>query len=277
MLRLLLTGVAADVCGDVAARLRGATLEACPPLSGPTLPACDALVCAGPTCPDPELLQRFLSAGKHVLVAVNCPPFDALDTSASGRLTLVNPDRYLPSRQLIRRQLDGKLGAPGLIRLHRWEAAASAADVLDLLPCDLDLVAWLMGRAPNRVHAVGSTSGYVQVHLGFAGGGMALLDRTDRLPPGDGYSYLSVIGSAGAAYADDQHNVQLLYRGGAPQALRADEGTEALTTLVQEFADGLRAGRDPSPNPADWGQVREIMTAVRRSLESRQAVALEGR
>ena len=35
---------------------------------------------------------------------------------------VINPDRFLPSRQLIRQQIEaGKLGEVGLIRIHRWE------------------------------------------------------------------------------------------------------------------------------------------------------------
>ena len=46
-------------------------------------------------------------------------------TSAASRghatLSIVNPDRCLPSRQLLRQQLDtGKLGEAVLVRSHRW-------------------------------------------------------------------------------------------------------------------------------------------------------------
>src|SRR5207245_1284905 len=96
-------------------------------------------------------------------------------------------------RQLIRQHLDaGKLGEPGLIRLHRWTAPDSASSIL----LDLDLVHWYFGRSPNLVHAVEQES--LLVHLGFSGGGMALIDRLIRADQG-AYRSLSVIGSNGAA------------------------------------------------------------------------------
>src|SRR5262249_19729421 len=123
------------------------------------------------------------------------------------RLAVVNPDRYLPSRQLLRKQLPLPLGEPGLIRLHRLEPAGAArpAEVTDLPELPLrarDVILWLAGRWPNRAYAVehksdGTAGRCVQVHLGFAGGGMALLDFTDRLPPGGSYHSLSVIASNG--------------------------------------------------------------------------------
>src|SRR5262249_44090281 len=130
------------------------------------------------------------------------------------------------------------------------------------------------------VYAAGQTEGpgsLVQVHLGFPGGAMALIEHTDRLPPGDGYQSLAVIGTAGAAYADDHQNMQLAYRGGRPQAVRTEEEAGALAALVQDFADALRAGRDLSASVPAWQGVLAVADAARRSLASRQAVPLEGR
>jgi hypothetical protein len=106
---------------------------------------------------------------------------------------------------------------------------------------------------------------------------MALVEYAGRLPPGDGYQSLSVIGSAGAAYADDHANMQLVYRGGRPQAVRTDEGAGHLAALVQEFVDALAAGRDTSGTVTAWQRVWAVVDAVQRSLEARQAIALEGR
>jgi hypothetical protein len=38
--------------------------------------------------------------------------------------------------------------------------------------------------------------------------------------------------------------MQLVYRGGRPQAVRTDEGTRPLAAMVQEFVDGLHTGGD---------------------------------
>ena len=202
-----------------------------------------------------------------------------------------NPDRFLPSRQLIRQQLDsGKLGDVGLIRVHRWEPTVghvsnvpgltrhveNVPHEINGLPTglmrDLDLVLWLVGKLPNSIHAVSrseshdSQSKFIQVHLGFPGGAMALIDYSNQLPEGDGYQSLSVIGSTGAAYADDHQNMQLVFRGGNAQAVRAEETGRRHAALIQEFVDGLQAGREVSSAVADWQRVVDLANAVTRSM-----------
>lgn len=258
----------------VATRLRGATVV--PYGSGD----CNAALICG-VGPAPEELLR---AGIRVLLAAEpCPPLAAIEALSNEarqrgvRFAVVNPERYLPSRQLIRKQLGGALGEAGLIRSHRWEPPGVAADVAGLpdpLIRDLDVALWLAGRAPDRVFAVEQKSAgrYLQVHLGFPHGGMALLDYASTLPPGDGYSSLSVIAASGAAYADDHQNAQLLFRGGRPQALRSEECAGQLAAIAQEFVDSLRAGRDfPASN---WKVVFAVTRAAEESLASGRAVAL---
>lgn len=275
----------------VAVRLRGATVEPCDDLSrfrGPP-DGCDAILLAGPPHPDLTTLGQLLAAKAHVLlIADPCPPGTKIQgaftfaQSVGVRLAVVNPDRYLPSRRLIRGQLPVPLGEPGLIRLHRWEpAGAATAGLPDPLLRDLDVVLWLAGRRPDCVFAVGHQSDapgrYVQVHLGLPGGGMALLDYTDRLPPGDDYRSLSVIASSGAAHADDHQNVQLVYRGGHPQALRTEETAGMLAAIAQDFIDAIRSGREPEGGVEGWRDVFAVADAVERSLASGAAVTPEGR
>ena len=91
----------------------------------------------------------------------------------------------------------------------------------------LDLANWLFGTPPDRVYARAAEPGYLQVHLGFSGGGMALIDVSDDLPPGDGYRSVTVIGSDGAGYADDHRNRNLVFGGGRrgrPQSGRGQPG-----------------------------------------------------
>jgi predicted dehydrogenase len=189
-------------------------------------------------------------------------------------MNLANPQRMLPSRKLIKRELDaGKLGEPGLIRIHHWEVGGEveAAYKLPLaLLQQLDLILWFMGKPPTVVYAVeqGDKSKskqvrYIQIHLGFPGDSMALLVFSSFYPPGDPYRSLHVIGSAGAVYADDQQNMQLLYKGGQPRGVVAQE------TVAGE--------QDSSDMTKDWEEVLAVAAAVQRSLDSRQAVSLEGR
>jgi len=232
---------------------------------------------------DAALAEELLAAGVPVvLVGDPIPQADWFDRFCNfSRIIgtpfgVVNPDRYLPSRRLLHQQLHSGLGRPGLIRLHRWEPAGSP----DPLLRDLDVTLWLAGLSPERVYAVERREGagrILQVHLGFPGGAMALLDHTDTLPPGDGYASLSVIASTGAAYADDHHNVHLAYRGGPVQAIRADERAGVLAAIAQDFVDALHGDNDLlAPNEVRWRPVFLLAHAVGMSLTSGQAVAVTG-
>lgn len=255
-------------------RMRGATLL---PLGGADFrpDTCDAIACLRHTA----LVRELLAAGKPLLL---CGSLPGLDLPESGRLTLANPDRYLPSRRLVKEQIDsGKLGEPGLVRIRRWEPPSPDVDAHRL--ADLDSILWLFGRPPEtvfalpRIAAPDDVTPCCHIHLGFPGGGMALLDHAATLPPGEGYSCLHVIGSAGAAYADDHQNMQLLYRGGTPLALRAGEGVKSLAALLQDFVDALNAGRDPSAGRSDWRNALLVYRAALRSMRSGNAERPEGR
>jgi predicted dehydrogenase len=308
MIRLALSA-GESICQEVARRLHGAIVETRLGEGAMTHPpdTCDVVVFLEPRETDLDLVDRCLRSGTHVLLTP--PPelssgelerLDALARQQTAQLAVVNPERYVPSRQLIRQQLDsGALGAPGLVRSHRWEPAnatgqslpsgmrgtAGASGVPLPLMRDLDIAVWLMGRSPDIVYAVEQTANgpdstpgqSVQVHLGFPGGGMALVDYCDHLPPGDGYQSLSLIGARGAAYADDHQNVQLAYRGGQPRAVCVDELGRRFAALVQEAVDSL-AREDCLPAGVNsWRTVLAVTDAVRQSTASRQAVPLEGR
>src|SRR5262249_45137969 len=118
MLRLGVVGVPESAWHEVARRLRGATLDlAAPPYT------CDAVVLTREDVP----AERLLDAGKHVLLAdeldltqERLAAWSALMRPGGPQLAVLDRDRYLPSRQLIRQQLDLHLGEPGLVRSHRW-------------------------------------------------------------------------------------------------------------------------------------------------------------
>ena len=211
------------------------------------------------------------------------------NTSSESQEVVINPDRFLPSRQLIRQQLDaGKLGDVGLIRIHRWEPnvghvynvpgligqVANVPHDQGGLPTgllrDLDLVLWLVGKLPDAIHAVEQSDAFgrfVQVHLGFPGGAMALIDFSNRLPNGDGYQSLSVIGSSGAAYADDHQNMQLVFRGGQAQAVRAEETGRRHAAAIQERIDSLQAGHDVAACVAEWQAVLKVAESARQAMQ----------
>jgi len=274
MIRLAVIGAKDVRWQELTPRLRGVTLAASP--AHAELHTIDGAVFFGP--PRTEI-ERFLREGKHVLVSADAgwsremlQCYSEIAKKANARFTIANPERYLPSRRLIRQELDaGKLGEPGLIRLYRWAPAEHNGSALR----DLDLVMWYFGKPPNLVYAVQ----YV-VHLGFPGGGMAMLDHA--VVPGDRYDSLSIICSSGAAYADDHQNMQLIFRGGSTAAIRAGEGVQQWCAMVQEFVDSIvRQDCDPVMKTTGleayptWPQVLAVSEAVCQSLRTKQAVVPE--
>jgi hypothetical protein len=259
MLRLAVITDDATLCTAIAPRLRGAVLH--------RADDADAVAVLATMADD----FKIDKAGKSILLNAHCSPSSLRPWLSRPHIAIVNPARYLPSRQLIRQQLDaGKLGAPGFVRVHRWESSASEESRL----CDLDLVLWYAGLAPNIVHAVQNETA-TQIHLGYPGGAMALLDHA-RLPDGDSYQSVSVIAASGAAYADDQQNMQILYRGGTPKAVRAEETLVQWTALLQEFVDRAGKGETGSKSFPTWSDVFAVSDAVDQSLRFKQSVRLEG-
>ena len=161
---------------------------------------CDGVLVDG--APDARLgdARTALQHGKHVLLALPAASA-AVDVSglsdefgAVGACLMVGGTlRFLPSQRVLKQRLEaGNLGTLGLLRAHRWigggdahRAGLTAADRCRALsvPC-LDLANWLFEAPPERVYARAAKPGYLQVHLGFSGGGMALIDVSGRPAPG---------------------------------------------------------------------------------------------
>lgn len=271
MLRLRVVGGSEELRRELARRIHRADVDLDAPES-----ACDAVVLLALEEGD---VERLLAAGKHVLVigesdlsVERLDAWAAMVRPGGPRLAVPNFERHLPSRLLIRQQLDGPLGRPGLVRVHRWPAFQPA-----LLLADLDIALWLMGVSPDVVCALEGEGGVLQVHLGFPGGGMALISHAAAGLSGHRYSSLSVIASAGAAYADDQANRQLYFTRGEPcAAFLASEEAGAVTSMVQSFVDDVLEGADLSPALANWRRALAVRNAVTQSLATRRAVHPEG-
>jgi predicted dehydrogenase len=245
------------------------------------------------------------AAKKHVFVET---PMSTSETEASEiisacrtagvKLMIGQPTRFLPSVQCLKTSLDsGQLGEPGLLRIHCWESKAfesgtqsqapTGANATGLCPHlvqRLDLALWLFGNLPGEVYATGRKASwdksndfdYLQLHLGFSNGGMALITYTKTLPAGPGYDALTLIGSKGAGYADDHFNTHLLYRGGTPLAVKTEEGELHCATQLCEFVDAIAGDREPSISGADGLAAAVAASAVQRSLECAGPVRREG-
>ena len=226
---------------------------------------------------------RAIAAGKHVLVAA--PVADSLEDTESmlraaeeaGVFLAVGglPVNVPANRVILDRLSSGKLGEPGLLRVHCWSGESSRS-LASKLYGHIDLAIRFFGSSPAELYCVArGDQSYLQAHLGFAGGGMAVLDFSDRLPAGQGYDSLSLVGSSGAAYSDDHHNTHLLFAGGNPVALIDDCG-DGLLHEVQAFVDAVGGEvLAPTDDEAILAAHR-VLEAIGRSSESAQVLHERG-
>jgi hypothetical protein len=91
---------------------------------------------------------------------------------------------------------------------------------------------------------------------------MAMLDFTDTLPDGENYRSLCLIGSKGAAYADDHHNRNLFFAGGAPKASPPNIESAFIQPMLEDFIVSVREGRDSRRATQNYRQALDIVTAA---------------
>ena len=263
----------------------------------------DAVVVDSTNTSHAALVEKSAGAGKHMLVemplAQSIQEADAaIDAcrAAGVRLMVGQAMRFVPSHQKVKDSIaSGKLGALGLLRIHHWgplgadgwdwlspAAGPTGGTVINRVIRHIDLAVWLFETLPTEVYAVGrqrnpglDLEDYVQVHLGFPEGAMALIDYSMTLPRGADYFSLSVIGSSGGAYADDHHNMNLLYRGGHPLALDIGQGQVHILDQLQEFINAIEEDREPAITGADGRAAVQAAQAVRLSIATGAAVRLE--
>ena len=238
--------------------------------------AFDAVVIDADQVAAERLAKEASANGKPVLAGATGGSLAALG-QADTLLMPAHPWRFLPSVQSVKRSLDdNKLGQAGLLRIHRWLPPGEGVGVLAerILP-DADLACWLFGSTPEKVWSLQSAANpeYIQLHLGFATDGMAMIDVAAALPSGGDYFSLTMIGGTGAAYADDHHNMNLLYSGGQPNAIRASQGRADLVGQLQEFVDAISEQRAPSVTVADTTRAVEVLDQVLESAKSRQVIS----
>ena len=249
----------------------------------------DAVFLSSESGPHGENVKRAAGAGKHVFaeapLALSVRQADQMIDacrSAGVRLMVGKPLRFLEAHRNVKDSLaSGKLGSPGLLRIHHWDAAGPGSretKAVSRIVQDLDLANWLFESLPTEVYAVGADGvggDYVQVHLGFPEGGMALIDCSILTDRPDYYS-LSVIGSKGAAYVDDHHNMNLVYRQGEPSALKVGYGNGHIAAQLAEFVDSLAGDREPAPGGAEERAAIEVAEAVVESIQSGRAARRTG-
>lgn len=281
MIRLALFGVQDDVGGwtKVAQRIGEVSVTAIADIEQLSDDRVDAVV----VCSADGRGEACLAAaarGKHVFLVVppeSCDLAAQLNDACLGRVRLmVGSDRCRPSVREIKRSLDaGQLGDPGLMRIHRWQSDAPVDPT-----AEIDLALWMFGVSPNTVYAVAKPDAdnveYLQIHLGFRGGGMGLIDVSNSLLYASKYYSLSLIGSTGAAYADDHRNQQLLFRSDNPRALTTSEGDAARAAQLQEFVDAISEQREADYTAADALAALSVRDSVLESIKCARPAGLVG-
>ncbi len=241
-----------------------------------------------------DIALAAIAAGRHVLVekplALSADAADEVRRradSAGVRLMAAHTLRFMPANVQVHRALAaGELGKPGMLRSHRWlrrfpgppggwkhDPARSGGLCIHEAVHEIDQALWLIGERPTHVHALEAPD-LLQIHLGFASGAMAICGVATGLPLGSGYYTLSLIGSLGAAYADDHHNMHLVYRGGRPQAFVSDQRAIAARAQLDEFASAITEERDPSVSGADAVAALQVAEAAADSAASGQTAHL---
>lgn len=221
---------------------------------------------------DPSLAVRVAQAGTPVLVLEPFRLSPAVRRQLAELPTMpAHLARCLPSiREVYQACASGKLGEPGLLRIHLWQDRVD--DERELLADQLDLAIEVFGRQlPSTVFAV-TRSGYTQVHLGFAAGGMALIDLDASLPAGNEYYSLSLVGSTGAAYADDHHNMQLVWDSGGASVLPTKQGPVALRHMLAAFVEAVAQNQ---AWPVSWEATEaalRVVEEVATSADQQQVV-----
>ncbi len=169
--------------------------------------------------------------------------------------------RFFPNiRQVQRRHARGHLGEPGLLRIHHWRPERQL--VRDLGFGEADLALWLFGAMPVSRHSLSSPD-YLQLHLGFPNDGMAVIDVAANRPAPDPYYSLHLMGSEGAAYADDHHNAHLLMdQRGTRAVLHGRNERLAVLAMVEEFVNGLKDQRAWSVDLSDSFRANQIIEEV---------------
>jgi len=189
----------------------------------------------------------------------------AIDRSLQGAKGVVMPGyewRFVPAIATVQESLaSGQLGEPGLLRIHRWRDASGADVLRALLISDLDIATWMFGKEPDSIY-IARRPDYLQLHLGFDGGGMAVIDHATARPAGTDYDSLTIVGSTGAAYADDHHNMNLLLADDRPSPIRVSQGNNALIAMVREFFAAISESREPSVTMDDLAKTLKLAATI---------------
>jgi len=272
-------------------------------------PEVEAWLIATPTTTHPEVVQKALDNGLHVL----CEKPLALDPEAGAELSAMARAKglvlqvgfwrrfsrpWVRAKELLER---GAVGRPLLVRLAQWDANPPPPEFCDpevsgglAIDCgihEFDLVEWLTGLSIRRVDArrlpvvdarleeVGDVDNLLAV-LDLDGGAVAIVDLSRNARYGDDVR-TEVLGSEGALFVD------LLPEGrtrlGDADGLRVVDGSETPDAMAsgvvgqaEAFAAAIRGGTIDFPDGAASNRAVTVGRAVQESTRSGVSVDLAG-
>ena len=232
-----------------------------------------------------EWLTKLACAGKHVLVDDGCLDVDTAEKLAEVArqsnvcLAVAQPNRFSAYSLAIREALDaGHLGTPGLVRIHHWSSQSqqSRARLWEMAVREVDSTCWFFGSQPDVIFGQSSVSESEPVglalHLGFESG-MAIIDCAFHA--GGSFYTSSLIGSKGAAYADDHHNTNLLLQDGTTEGVPIKGDDVWLPRQLEAFADCIQ-GRATDTSVGEVKQAISICHAAIQSAESNKSAKRVG-
>ena len=198
--------------------------------------------------------------GKPVLLVGSSPK---MQNAPSCKIFPAFPGRFSPQAMTMRESVDsGNLGKPALLRMHVWGTVSDPVNDSARIGA-VDLALWFIGEEANAVFLSGNANSE-SVHLGFASGAMAMLDFTSALPEGECYQSLSLIGSRGAAYADDHRDRNILFNGGAPAATAPAIQRAYIQPMLEDFVRGVTEGRTTETACEEYRKAEKIMRSARQ-------------
>lgn len=241
----------------------------------------DACVIHAPLTEDFQQLTDLANAGKHILLVEPHQDIESLDQLSEAcrksevQLVVSQPRRFTSYARAIHEAVQSDcLGSPGLVRIHRWEENAAGlstqARLWNVSLQEVDLACWLQGSVPTTVFGQsivsdGQTIGML-IHLGF-NNGMAIVDCAFH--QGRSFYNASLIGSHGAAYADDHHNTNLLLKNGTAQGMNVTSDEDCLRLQLESFVSSIES-RTSNQAVADLKLAIAVCHAAVQSADSHQ-------
>ena len=304
-----ITGFAAETRGEAAALAGQHDTKVFSSLEE-MLPKVDVVDICSPTHLHYEMALKAAAAGKHIvcekpLARTTRQAREIVNAchKAGVQLLVAHVVRFFPEYALAHAAVvDGQIGKPGVIRLHRgsyrpkkpagnWflDEVKSGGILMDLMIHDYDYARWVAGDvetvSARRVteHHIESPVDYGLVILGHRSGALSHIAGAWAYPPPTFRTHLEIAGERGLIEFDSDGTAPIqnliLKTGGADApdvALPSSPvGESPYTTQIKEFYSALADGVVARVSATDGLAAVQIAEAAIQSAHSGQPVTLQ--